>query len=96
MPIGEIHVRKAQQLCIPEEVASKVTKLKDYPARYLPGYIHRGFNHGLGTNTKYLRIHGIYGVLASIHHNLLDRIGFTGKVGRRILGFLQRLLQQEF
>jgi len=40
MPVRSIHVRKAQKLGIPREIADRVSRLKDRPSRYLPGYAH--------------------------------------------------------
>ena len=88
MPVRSIHVRKAQKLGIPREIADRVSRLKDRPSRYLPGYAHWGFNHGVGTNVKYFRIGELPGLFASFHHNLLDRVHFARKVGRKALALL--------
>ena len=97
MPDRSTHVREAQKLGIPERTADRVARLKDRPSQSLPGYAHWGFNHGVGTNIKYLCIDGVSGYLASLHHNLLDRLHFAIKTKRRALAtsttfFLARFL----
>ena len=88
VPIRRVHIRKAQELGIPGKIVDIVSRLKDRPSRYLPGYAHWCLNHGVGTNAKYLCVSGAYGFLASLHHNLLDRVHFARRVRRSALALL--------
>lgn len=54
-------------------MADSVNRDKDAPSIAYPVCRHHGFNHGLGTNFKYLCF-GPGGFLMSILHNLDDRL----------------------
>lgn len=54
------------------EIAKEVNEDKDVMSQKMPGIRHRLYNHGIGSNIKYLRKYGIRGWIAGVQHDLDD------------------------
>ena len=54
------------------EIIKKVNEDKDIMSQKMPGIIHRLYNHGIGSNVKYLREYGLRGWSAGVQHDLDD------------------------
>lgn len=54
------------------QIARRVNEDKDAMSREFPGIFHRVYNHGIGSNIKYLKKYGIRGLKAGIQHDLDD------------------------
>jgi len=54
------------------EIAKKINEDKDVMSQKMPGIKHRLYNHGIGSNVKYLREYGIRGWIAGVQHDLDD------------------------
>ena len=89
MPPRRIHNKEAKKYGIDVAVADDVNRRKDVQATKRPGVIHRGYNHGVGTNIKYDRKHGLQGVAAGFIHDSLDRVDGYKKRGLKGSIFLK-------
>lgn len=82
MPERRVHNRICKENNLDKEVADEVNYFKDRPSqKYIS--LHRGFNHGLLTNLKYLSW-GVEGIAVARLHDRVDRIeGFKKRGGSR-------------
>ena len=83
MPSRIVHNKVCVRLGLRSIIADCINRAKDIASSIIPGPLHRGWNHGFGTNLKYLKLVGKL-------HNIVDRLEIIRERGilRGLFGFL--------
>ena len=90
MPSRIVHNKVCVRLGLRLIIADRINRAKDIASSIIPGPLHRGWNHGFGTNLKYLKLGGIEAMVIGKLHDIVDRLEIIREHGilRGLFGFL--------